>query len=123
MVRQTVIVATTQHRTAQSPMVSSHPSLLVVSFPPFRPLRSDKRFSIGGGAQVLQNDIDLGSESLSGAASERCSVTVSDHASGPITVTQSASATHATSWLRAKRGLCPRTVEVTLTIIFLDFVN
>jgi hypothetical protein len=115
MVCQTVVVATAQHRTAQSPMVSSHPSLLVVSFPPFRPLRSDKGFSIGGGAQVLQNDIDLGSESLS--------VTVSDHASGPITVTQSASATRATSRLRAKRGLCPRTVEVTLTIIFLDFVN
>jgi hypothetical protein len=38
-------------------------------------------------------------------------------------VTQSASVTRATSRLRAKRGLCPRTVEVTLTIIFLDFVN
>jgi hypothetical protein len=72
---------------------------------------------------VLQNDIDLSSESLSGAASERRSVTVSDHASGPITVAQSASTTRATSRLRAKLGLCPMTIEVTLTIRFLNFVN
>jgi hypothetical protein len=83
MVRQAIVVATAQHSRRWFPFILLSwlsPSLH------FRPLRFDKGFSIGGGAQVLQNDIDLGSESLSVVAYEHRSVAVSDCASGPVTL-------------------------------------